>query len=253
MEENLGLVPMVAVVSDPDDRSYYQDDSDDVEVISDWEEPEKLRNRLSNWALTYGNSHIALSALLAILMAYHCDLQKGAQTLLNTRRDYSVRELCSGLYHYIGIIEALKHTLSQWKDKPVDGCCLHLQMSVDGLPLFKSSGLQLWPILGRLVGVPMKEPVVIGMYSGIKKPDSLKMYLTDLANELSQLQEGFTFEGKRLTLKVHSMICDAPTKSFVKVTKAFNGYCGCDKCIQSGVYLNHRMTYPYIHEQPNTD
>lgn len=51
MEENLGLDPMAAVVSDPEDRSYYQDDSD-VEEISDWEEPEKLRNRLSNWALT---------------------------------------------------------------------------------------------------------------------------------------------------------------------------------------------------------
>lgn len=135
MEENLGLDPMAAVVSDPEDRSYYQDDSD-VEEISDWEEPEKLRNRLSNWALTYGISHIALSALLAILTVQHCDLPKDARTLLNTRRDYSVRELCGGLYHYIGIIEALKHTLSQWKDKLVDGCCLHLQMSVDGLPLF---------------------------------------------------------------------------------------------------------------------
>lgn len=190
---------------------------------------------------------------MAILTVHHCDLPKDAQTFLNTRRDYSVRELCGGLYHYIGIIEALKHTLSQWKDKLVDGCCLHLQMSVDGLPLFKSSGLQLWPILGRLVGVPMKEPVVIGMYSGIKKPESSKMYLTDLANELSQLQEGFTFEGKRLTLKVHSMICDAPAKSFVKVTKAFNGYYGCDKCIQSGVYLNHSMTYPLMNSQTRSD
>lgn len=50
MEENLGLDPMAAVVSDPEDRSYRQDDSD-VEEISDWEEPEKLRNRLSSWAL----------------------------------------------------------------------------------------------------------------------------------------------------------------------------------------------------------
>jgi len=28
MEENLGLDPMAAVVSDPEDRSYYQDDSE---------------------------------------------------------------------------------------------------------------------------------------------------------------------------------------------------------------------------------
>lgn len=69
-------------------------------------------------------------------------------------------------------------------------------MSVDGPLLFKSSGLQLRPILGRLVGIPIKEPVVIGMYSGIKKPDSSKMFLTDLDSELSQLQEGFTFEGR---------------------------------------------------------
>lgn len=49
MEENLGLDPMAAVVSDPEEISYYQDDSD-VEDISDWEERENLRNHLSNWA-----------------------------------------------------------------------------------------------------------------------------------------------------------------------------------------------------------
>ncbi|KAA0713586.1 hypothetical protein E1301_Tti019623 [Triplophysa tibetana] len=54
MEENIGLDPMAAVVSDPEERSYYHDDSD-VEEIPDREEPEKLRNRLSSWALTYAS------------------------------------------------------------------------------------------------------------------------------------------------------------------------------------------------------
>jgi len=50
-----------------------------------------------------------------------------------------------------------------------DGLTLRLQINIDELPLFKSSSVQLWPILGLLLSVPMKEPVVIALYSGEKK------------------------------------------------------------------------------------
>ncbi|XP_076876019.1 uncharacterized protein LOC143525682 isoform X1 [Brachyhypopomus gauderio] len=220
--------------------------------MSETEETESLRHRLSNWALTYGVSHIALTALLAILCFYHPELPKDARTILRTKTNYSVKEMCSGLYHYFGIVAALQKTLYKWKSTLANGTCLRLQVNIDGLPLFKSSKMQLWPILGLLVTVPMKEPVVIGLFSGIKKPNSVT-FLEDFVTELADLEKGFDFEEKRFTLTLDSVICDTPARSFVKSTKSFNGYHGCDKCTQNGVYINNRMTYPLVNCVNRTD
>ncbi|KAG1657419.1 hypothetical protein GQR58_023391 [Nymphon striatum] len=73
-----------------------------------------------------------------------------------------------------------------------------------------------WPILGLIMSVKMKEPVVIGVYSGSKKLSSSVKYLNEFVKDVKTLEAGFTFEGKQL----------------------------CDKCSQSGLYINHRMTYP---------
>lgn len=221
--------------------------------MSDSEEGATLTRRLSNWAITYGISHIALTALLAILCLYHPELPKDARTILHTKISYTVKELCNGFYHYFGIKSAIAQTLSRQKKKMVSGSCLRLQISIDGLPLFKSSNLQLWPILGLLVTVPMKEPVVIGLFSGNKKPDSCVTFLEDFVTELEELQKGFEFEGKHFTLRLDSVICDTPARSFVKNTKSHNGYHGCDKCIQNGVHINHRMTYPFLDSALRTD
>lgn len=261
-DETVVLDPIAALGSvsegSSDDNDSLVDMSDCEESenltnrISDCEESENLTNRLSNWALTYGISHVALTALLVILTVYHSDLPRDARTLLRTKTVYSVKTIRNGLYYYFGIVEALGKSLSQWKDNLVDGCCLQLQINIDGLPLFKSSSIQLWPILGLLVSVPMKEPVVIGLFSGQMKPMSTEL-LTDFVCELSQLQEGFNFEGKRFKMRLHSIICDTPARSFVKNTKAFNGYHGCDKCTHNGVYLNNRMTYPLQNNTLRTD
>lgn len=100
---------------------------------------------------------------------------------------------------------------------------LKLQVNIDGLPLFKSSSLHMWPILGLLLSVPMKEPVVIGLCCGQKKPCSAKVFLEDFVNELQCLEIGFDFEGKNLKLKLDTVICDMPARSFVKTQKAIMG------------------------------
>ena len=70
----------------------------------------------------------------------------------------------------------------------------------------------------------MKEPVVIGLYCGHTKPSSADEYLKDFITELQELEQGFTFEQKRLFLKLESVICYTPARSFMKNTKAHNGY-----------------------------
>ena len=47
---------------------------------------------------------------------------------------------------------------------------------------------------------------------------------------------GITLDKKLYEIKISCFICDAPARSFIKRTKEHNAYCGCDKCVQRGVW-----------------
>ena len=78
---------------------------------------------------------------------------------------------------------------------------------------------------------PLLDPVVIGLYSGAKKPkDSIK-YLSDFVNEMKNLyQNGFLYMEKLYTVRISNVVCDVPARAFIKNTKQHNGYSSCDKC-----------------------
>jgi len=46
-------------------------------------------------------------------------------------------------------------------------CRLNLQFNFDGLPLFKSSSMELWPILCLITNISCT-PFVVGLYCGSK-------------------------------------------------------------------------------------
>lgn len=71
---------------------------------------------------------------------------------------------------------------------------LKLQLNIDGLPLFKSSFVQFWPILGLLKGAVIKS-VVIALFCGNSKPNCLVKYLRYLVSELDELRRGFLING----------------------------------------------------------
>ena len=74
----------------------------------------------------------------------------------------------------------------------------------------------------------------------------------DLVNEIKILDKGFIIKGKHFLLGVSSVICDAPARAFVKGIKSHTGYLGCDKCIQTGVWINCRMTFPEVNSPCRT-
>lgn len=207
-------------------------------------EPDSLAESLANWAVRFGVSLVALTALLSLLRVYHSELPKDARTILKTNTECEILNKCGGLYHYRGFLTALYKTLTLLSEKIANGFRFSLQINIDGLLLFKSTNLQLWPILVLLKSVQMKEPVVVGLFCGPKKPTSSAEYLRDFSQELKQLQEGFNFGGKKFFIELHSVVCDTPARAFVKNTKAHNAYHGWDKCCQPGSYFNNRMTYP---------
>ncbi|XP_073669952.1 uncharacterized protein [Paramisgurnus dabryanus] len=235
------------------DQSGSEEESNSDQDSDESEQTCNFGDSLRNWALTFGVSLVALTALLGLLRLYHPDLPKDARTLLKTTTTYSIERKCEGLYYYIGILSSFKQKLQQAFESFADGCTLKLQINIDGLPLFKSSGIQVWPILGCLLSFPIKEPVVIALFCGPHKPKTAEVFLEDFVSELKELESGIDFEGKKIFVKLDSVICDTPARAFIKNIKSHNGYFGCDKCGQKGEYLSGRMTFPLVSFPLRTD
>ena len=164
--------------------------------------------------------------------------RKDPRTLLHTQLTYEVSDLAGGLYYHFGILSNLSQKAEPHLYLLDDGFYFSLQINIDGLPLFKSTSDQFWPILGKIQNLCDKTPFIIGLFSGQSKPSNLNDYLRKFLDEYKELNEnGFDINGKHFNVQLDSVICDAPARAFVKCIKGHSGYSGCDKCTQCGVYV----------------
>ena len=51
-----------------------------------------------------------------------------------------------------------------------------VQINVDGVPLFKSTNGQFWPVLGKIDSPFVGEPFVVGLFYGNCKPSNLDFF-----------------------------------------------------------------------------
>lgn len=110
----------------------------------------------------------------------------------------------------------------------------------------KSSNSQFWPILGSIDHPGLQDIVFeIGIYHGLKKPESSEVFLYFFVEEFKRLQEcGFTYKNCNYRLNISKILCDAPAKSFILGIKSHNAYDGCTKCTVEGEFIKNRMSYP---------
>lgn len=88
---------------------------------------------------------------------------------------------------------------------------------------------------------------MIGIYHGYDKPKFANDFLKDFVEGVSKiLQEGITFQNKFYSIRIISIICDAPAKSFITYTKGHSGYASCTKCYIEGENRNRRICFPFI-------
>ena len=82
---------------------------------------------------------------------------------------------------------------------------INLMVNIDGLPLFKSSSLHLWPILIRFSSL---KPVPVVLYCGYKKPDMVE-YLVEFVDEMEKvLSEPLVVNGSSFELFIYTFTRD---------------------------------------------
>lgn len=218
-------------------------------------ESDILKKRINNWVITYNINHVALTALLCILKSHKCfeTLPSDSRSLLNTPLNVNIVSLETGDYSHIGLEINLKRILEKVKENVSN---IQLLINIDGLPLFKSSSKEFWPILGMVANIPSIKSVVfpIGIYCGNSKPKDCASFLSPFVNELKNLlREGLNINGKLMSVIIKGFICDSPAKSFILNIKGHTGYHSCTKCAQSGVWMHHRMTFPEFDAKARTN
>ncbi|KAJ8929887.1 hypothetical protein NQ314_017381 [Rhamnusium bicolor] len=216
--------------------------------------PEKnnsLKDQLRHWAVTTSVSHSSVTSLLHILSPYYPnELPLDCRTLLRTPTHMVAKKLNSGEYSHIGFEKSCIQILERLSDIPDN---LEIAFNIDGIPLFKSSSLQLWPILAQIKNIK-SSPFAVGIFCGKTKPYPLQVYLEDFLKEFnSLLQSGLQFQNKNYSIELHSFICDAPARSFLKCVKSHTGYSSCEKCTDGGEYFNGRMIFLSTNKPLRTD
>ena len=233
----------------------------DIDIQSNIISDEEFISRLRSQFIKYKVPHNFIDENLKLLK------QKGisqlpytARTFLKTSPNNEIIIKSDVKYYYFGIQNMIiKYFEKYLQNNIYDSNDLHLSLNIDGLPLFKSTNLSMWPILIS-IKLEAKKSIVFPVTLTLgNKPKNMD-FLWDSINELKILMtNNIVIKGKIYTIILDAIICDAPAKSFIKCIKQYNGYYGCDKCDMKGVMYSDtnerrgRMTYPDINFNKRTD
>ena len=209
-------------------------------------ESESISDQLREWTTKYNISHNATDALLKILKGKIQDnLPLTARSLLHTRLSIETEQKSGMEYFYFGIEEQLIKYLNMaqiaGKEIPQE---IQLSLNIDGLPLFRSSKKSLWPILGLISNITPSVVFPIAITCGDGKPHNLDFLHNTITDLNSIFTNGLSFQGRRISVLLQCVICDAPARSLVKCTKLYSGYYWCDKCDQKGNYVDGKVVFP---------
>ena len=191
-------------------------------------------------AIQHGCTRQCIDDLLIILNESGHSLPKGSRTLLKTNHKATSTTLFNGEYTYFGVRNTIEKivTTNYYIDRKNN-----LMVNIDGLPLFKSSSLQLWPILIRFSSF---KPVPVALYCGYKKPD-MGEYLVALVDEMEKLlSEHLIVNGSNYELSIYTFTCDASARSLLKGIVQHTGYYACERCKMKGTSIKGRIVYDRI-------
>ena len=136
---------------------------------------------------------------------------------------------------YFGLEKGIQTALSSMSPNEFD--IIELNVNIDGLPIYKSKNLSLWPIQCSIANILPAKPFIAALHCAPHKPQDLD-FLQDFVVELKKLMiNGISFDGspaKPVVLKC--FLCDAPAKALIKGTIQYNGRYGCDFCEVRGEF-----------------
>ena len=139
-----------------------------------------------------------------------------------------------------GLIDIEKYVTSNSRSTLL----LSAVFNIDGLPLYKSSGLNMWPILMKIDSVFRPMPVAVFLGNG--KP-ILSKFLEKLVGELKTITSfGLVCGSYIVKFAKILFVCDAPAKSYICEIMGHTSKNGCPYCNSVGKLVDRRVVYSTI-------
>lgn len=212
-----------------------------------------LQTYLVKWAMKHNITQVAVTDLLHTLHPLYPELPLDCRSLLQTPSHMIIKKIDDGEYIHIGLKAGLDQFFLKFSPS-FPGNIVELSFNIDGLPIFHSKGTQLWPILGLVKNFHVTAPFAIGLYCGTSKPKPLNSFFEDFISEVTDLlSHGFYHNNTLYSVSIHSFVCDAPARAFIKCVKSHGGYSACEKCVEEGEYYKGRVVFPGIKSALRTD
>jgi len=221
------------------DSSESECEGSDNEADGDVLKEPTFMEQIADWAGRNNIRRNALNELLAILRQHtEYYVPKDGRTLLKTPRVTPIVNKCGGQYIYFGIASGVLKELAHDASIISDSNDVALVVNVDGLPIYKSSSREFWPIL---CSFSMCTPFIVALYYGRGKPESVEEFLRDFLEEYENLKEhSLQYSGTTVTVSIKAFICDAPARSFLKCVKGHTAFEACERCTIKGVKKENR-------------
>jgi len=107
----------------------------------------------------------------------------------------TLQDIGGGRYFHFGLEKGIQNYLSEFGSSSLPNK-VHVMISVDGIPLTRSSKSEFWPISGLVKG--QVNPFPIGVFHGQGKPNSTNEYLDALVREYNLLKrDGVSYKGSK--------------------------------------------------------
>lgn len=145
-----------------------------------------FKQSLAYWSGLHGIKREALNDLLCLLNETLPDLNlpKDSRTIKKTPTEKTIisEDTFGGSYWHYGLANALNKCLAH-----IEHCQeVLLNVNIDGLPLFRSSRVEFWPILFNIHGKPEVPPMAIGIYCGKGWLKRLEEYNNEIIFKFTQ-------------------------------------------------------------------
>lgn len=194
------------------------DDDDDDDGQSEYEKNQVFRTAMRKWAVEHKITHLALKDLLKIINTRIDNknsnvLPDDPRTLLQTPQSITITSMSNGEYWHYGVKNGLKLVFRNLEES-ID---ISLNINIDGLPIFKSSKTDFWPILFNIREMPNLRPMIIGIFCGTGKCSDVVRFLSPMVEEMNEIiMDGVYINSHKISVSVNCFICDSPARAFVK-------------------------------------
>lgn len=212
---------------------------------------------LASWTLADNISQSSLQRLIPLLRKVPSlsHLPKRAVTILKTPKDKPIlKKVEPGYYWHHGIENSLRDVAEaiEADEKIKSTSLIELTVSLDGVPLTRSSASNLEPITASIDCT--REILLIGAYHGSGKPGNYNRFLEDFVTETIHLMaNGFIIIEKKYYIKIVKIIMDMPAKSAALYIKGHAGYFSCTKCIIKGKWKSNRVYFHTTNDKLRSD